>query len=156
MGKKYIMNYSLERATIDYDSIELEETKNKLEKFKIAFEAGKYEEADKELPPMSFEFNAENMDSDYSAWLENPYINIELNQSDDNILPGAVFEDGLCKIVVNIMFEIELKNGVKPEKFQEWIDENGGWQACSILGDWLYSDDQGGDLYILGVKRKRQ
>lgn len=156
MGKKYTMHYSLDRASIDYDSIENESTKECLENFKNECIARRFGTADKKLPPMSFEFNAANMDSDYSEWLENPDISFDLDSENQNIEPGAFYEDELFKINVNIMFEVELKAGVKPEKFQEWIEDNGGWQACSILGDWSYTDDMGGDLYILGIKRKKR
>jgi hypothetical protein len=158
MGKKHLMHYSLNRAVIDFDSIEEDETRECFENFKVLFETkgSKSIDRDKALPPMSFEFNAENMDSDYSDWIENPFISIDLSPEIENIEPGAVYEDGLFKIDVDIVFEIELKNGVKPEKFQEWIEDNGGWQACSIIGDWSYTEDEGGDLYVLGIKRKRR
>jgi hypothetical protein len=158
MGKKHLLHYSLNRAVVDYDSIEEEETKECFEKFKILFETTgiKPIEKVKALPPMTFEFNAENMDSDYSDWLEEPFVSIDLSPASDLTSPGAIYEDGLIKIQNHIVFEVELKNGVKPEKFQEWIEDNGGWQACSIIGDWSYSEDEGGDLYVLGIKRKRR
>jgi hypothetical protein len=158
MGKKYSMHYSLDRAVVDYNSIEEEETKECFQKFKIIYERNGSQPIEWEtaLPPMMFEFNAENMDSDYSDWLENPFVSIELSPGKELAEPGAIYEDELIKIQVNVVFEVELKNGVKPEKFQEWIEDNGGWQACSIIGDWSYTEDDGGDLYVMGIKRKRR
>jgi hypothetical protein len=59
------------------------------------------------------------MDSDYSDWPENPFVSIDLSSGKELAEPVAIYEDELFKIQVNIVFEVELKNGVKPEKFQE-------------------------------------
>jgi hypothetical protein len=156
MGKKHICRYTLKRATIDIENIESKETKDALYKAMALYNEGKFEEADDVVPGTTFEFNAENMDSDFSEYLENPFISFEIDQSNDNYTVGIVVEDGLIKLDADIMFEIELKAGKKPEKFQEWLEDNGGWAACSILADWSYTDDQGGDFYIFGIKRVRR
>ena len=156
MSNKYDMCYDIKKAIIDLDSPESEETKEALKKVIEFFKVEKYAESHDSKPPMSFEFNAENMDSDYSEWLVNPHVYIDLDPNGDNGTVNMIYEDGQLKLDGRVNFEVELKDGVKPEKFQTWLEDNGGWAACSVMGDWSYTDDEGGDMFVVGIKRKRR
>jgi hypothetical protein len=156
MSNKYDLCYDIEGSVIDLESPESEETKEVLKKIIELYKAEKYAESDALKPPMSFEFNAENMDSDYSDWLVNPHVYIDLDPEGDNGTVSMIYMDDQLKLHGRVRFEIELKEGVKPEKFQTWLEDNGGWAACSVLGDWSCTEDEGGDLFVVGIKRKRR
>lgn len=151
MSKKLAMHYRLENAKIDTDSIEDDSTKKLLDKMKALILKDDYDGAQALAPRIDFEFNAENMDSDWSSFLNSPHVSLQINNEDDLFLR---VEDNALKLDVEFGFELTLKEGVKPEKFQEWLDDNGGWMACTAAGDWTYADDEGGELWALGVKRK--
>ena len=153
MPKKLQMHYRLSNAEIDLDSIESDDVKEIVLKMKSLIEKNDYDGANSIAPSIDFEFNAENMDTDWKPFLDNPHVNLTINNEDDLFLR---IEDDALKIDIEFGFEIEIKDDAKPEKFQEWLDENGGWMACNAAGEWSYTQDEGGELWALGVKRKRR
>jgi len=150
MPKTLTMSYTIDNAEIDIENIEDDEIKAKAIKMKELVESKDFDEANKIAPKIDFEFNAENMDSDWEPYLQSPYVNLVINNEDDLFLR---IEDGALKLDVSFQFEIQIKDGVKPEKFQEWLDDNGGWMACNVASDWSYIQDEGGNFFALGVKR---
>lgn len=151
MPKKLTLSYSINNAEIDIENIEDDEIKAAALKMKELVEANDYDGANKAAPKIDFEFNAENMDSGWEDYLVNPHVNFTINNEDDLFLR---VEDDALKLDVLCQFEIEIKDGVKPEKFQQWLDDDGGWMACTAASDWSYLEDEGGNLFALGVKRK--
>jgi hypothetical protein len=149
MSQKIMMNYRIDSAVIDIDSIEDQDTKLSIEEIIELHKSGEHDEANNNrLPAMYFEFNAENMDSDCDVWMNESSIYFDIDFSNTNHTVSTTYEDDQLKLSASVTFEVELKEGVNPEEFQEWLDENGGWAACSISGEWSYTEDDGGSFTI--------
>ena len=96
-----------------------------------------------------------NLDCDSSEYLASPsdiFFKCRTKNTSLEVMtaPGDLIQgpDGGLGISAWIKFDVEVEGGSTPEKFFNWLDENGRWHCCCIYPRDLTESD-GDNLYLM-------
>lgn len=146
-GSMKTFEWSMRLGEVSMIGVEDVEVLSALKKSLKLAKADKFDDAVNALPPINFEYNFTNLDSDASEYFaETDGISFALDPSNSKHIIQVGVYGGKLKLSVSVVFDIHLKDGVNLDELNEWLGENGGYAAGFVSGGWSYNADEGGDM----------
>jgi len=143
------LEFQIKRGIIQPDSEEISSLVNTLIEL---CDSGDAEEACRRLMPhMSFEFDPRNIDGDpeeFFSSMEGIYF--DCDETNTSLRVGTY--DGRLLITAAVQFQVPVKSGFSKAELQEYVDENAGYAAGYIGGDWSYTETDGDNLWVVDIK----
>ena len=142
------LRYYLKRGVIDFNSIEDEASRQRVNNALALIGIGKYEEAVAVLPPISFEWTWANGEGEPDdCFVKHDDVDLLLTTDNSKIRVGE--EDGHLIISASVVFTVHPLSNLDKNDVQNWLDENSMDYAGYISGGWSYLSDDGSGVQVI-------
>lgn len=142
------MLWSINKAVVDFDSVDNDDIKESLLACKFAVRLGMNAESIKYLPAFNLIFDTTFLDKDASAYFKNSNFLIPFDQADAANTVTAYCQDKKLQLSITCKFVVDVVDGMDESELTDWIYSNQLWTYISACGPWTYTSDEGGKLSL--------
>lgn len=148
MAKRSLL-WSINKAVVDFDSVDNDDIKESLLTCKFAVRLGMNAESIKYLPAFNLLFDTTFLDEDTSVYFLNPEFLIPFDYTDAAHTVTAHCQDKKLQLSITCKFFVDVVEGIDDTKFADWIDTHQLWTYISVCEPWTHTKDEGGQLSLV-------
>jgi hypothetical protein len=146
---KRSMLWSINKAVVDFDSIDNDDIKESLLACKFAVRLGINSQATKDLPEFNLIFDTTFLDQDVAVYFLKSSFLIPFDRTNKANTITAHSQGKKLQFSIACQFVVDVVDGIDDSVLTEWIYSNQLWTYISTSGPWTYMSDEGGQLSLL-------